>query len=1154
MFPGIMEVWVGFLRRIRNTLDTRHFWKAWDAARDRGFPLQLKVLSALMGRPLEWEENGQLIRGVATGNHRGARAGFDTGKAEFLVGPPDELLWRFPMQLLRGRFTDTGELIEDVAGPILFGHDAWELALAKRDGAGLDRLERPDISGDEVGLTPDVGPERVRELFHSTQVVLLRRTDLSGEDLRSDIEAVDVNDSVTGGAHLAMSQWARFAVAAFGIDATRWGSDVVDLCERQVLFACFYGYLGGRRATNADLSDLPFASALVAHGDPALLDQAEWCSVRIATLLGHSDWDHLMDTSIGGLVEVLEHVRSELLTLDEDTGLGNRLAAAGWDGFSYGIAVALLETAPRWPEIPDYFARQDSAPGAPSPARAPAAGVPLAGANGGLAERLRSYRLGPEVVYGLEDAPDAVAEQRRVLNAGGSPEDRQLTVPAQHVLEKYMLFFDASAQALADGVPKGFALGYWLARDLLGSGSSRYPYETSPDSLHRLALKLALVDKVHNFQSFQFMTDLGLATSVLSIGELLAGADEEPPEGSELENDAFSCVISWSAGFAAGVVEREMVGPPVGTPVGPIVVDPRTAAVARLLGQEEVMKTLGGDVVWPDDDLVNDALAGLHGEDDEPSADDERRSNILRVMADATVAQIPPVEEAIVIAAHLALLYTRGLMEPPESWPVEPQDFPSVVHELLGDALLHNLEPEAIPSEPGSTELAAWHEEVARALRHLGSHPIEFDWWQDQVTTSAERHLDELLTPDVEEGARKIFVMLLLSLLLTAGLDDASTVTDLADQAFDAARSRLDEHRGDESDERTDAHHLGSSVVDELLEQLQWHADEEWFTPRPDGFNWLAHRLTLSVTSSEPQEFEGGTGCRVAIRTEVVHDVAASDDAVASLLNELNADAGCEAFIFEPMTRMVYAATDAWIDRQTHRLVGKMLYELVTTQVAAAESRCDLLAEAVGGRPAVTVHPRLGVRPGPDILLEAGFSPSTEAFPLGPEEFAAIARAQPFAAWDTTISGTGLTTEVPVGSAQRASVEPRSLGTALLTLTVEREVAPRRSETSARYRLGDGLLLRLLLPLDLLGVSGAALANELNLAEATALVGVHRLGAWYVEEGTLAFCGFLPGGVLSIKRNPRTATALATDLALGAVARAEWVMGSDHLRQHRPRT
>lgn len=346
---------MGFLRRIRDAVDTRQVMSAMEASAVRGLSPQLKVLSALMGRPLEWEENGQLIRGVATGNHRGARAGLAAGEAEFLVGPRNELLWRFPTQLVKtGRFTDTAEPLMEVAGRVL----GLEIeTVAERDGAGFDRLERPVISEYEVGPTPNVGPESVGDLFYSNQVIGLRRRDLSGEELRSEIESLDVNESVTGGAHMAMAQWARRAVAAFGVDAARWGSDVVDLCERQVLFACFYGYLGGRRATTRDLSDLPFASARLAIEDPALLEEAEWRAARIDALLSDSDWDHLMDPSIGGLVEVLEHVRSELLTLDQDTGLGNRLAAAGWDGFCYGIAVALLETAPQWPKMPDYFAR-----------------------------------------------------------------------------------------------------------------------------------------------------------------------------------------------------------------------------------------------------------------------------------------------------------------------------------------------------------------------------------------------------------------------------------------------------------------------------------------------------------------------------------------------------------------------------------------------------------------------------------------------------------------------------------------------------------------------------------------------------------------------------------------------------------------------------
>lgn len=247
-------------------------------------------------------------------------------------------------------------------------------SFAYEDEPATPRLAAPIGPLDEQRSGRGGGAGAVRDLFHSTQVRLLRRDDLSADDYEAAIDTVDVNDAVTARAHLAMAGFAERSWRR-GSKTLSTPGDATDRCERQILFTSFYGYLAARRSNNRHRETLPAPSARAASEAEAL-DGPRRDADRIDQVLGGVDWCGLAEPGVNGLADLQDECRRRLSDLDRDCSLSDQLLAAGWDAFAYGVAVALLEEAAAWPKMPDVLASVDplTAP-RPAPVRPGPAGA-----------------------------------------------------------------------------------------------------------------------------------------------------------------------------------------------------------------------------------------------------------------------------------------------------------------------------------------------------------------------------------------------------------------------------------------------------------------------------------------------------------------------------------------------------------------------------------------------------------------------------------------------------------------------------------------------------------------------------------------------------------------------------------------------------------
>jgi hypothetical protein len=107
---------MGVFRRAREAVDHHYFLQGMKEGAEGRLPLQLAVLSAIQGRPIEWEAlpNGGTLQGVFTGEYR--KSGPEAGAARLVVTPGDIVLWETPLYVAgqNGRFLDTGEPMTDV--------------------------------------------------------------------------------------------------------------------------------------------------------------------------------------------------------------------------------------------------------------------------------------------------------------------------------------------------------------------------------------------------------------------------------------------------------------------------------------------------------------------------------------------------------------------------------------------------------------------------------------------------------------------------------------------------------------------------------------------------------------------------------------------------------------------------------------------------------------------------------------------------------------------------------------------------------------------------------------------------------------------------------------------------------------------------------
>ena len=300
----------------------------------------------------------------------------------------------------------------------------------------------------------------------------------------------------------------------------------------------------------------------------------------------------------------------------------------------------------------------------------------------------------------------------------------------------------------------------------------------------------------------------------------------------------------------------------------------------------------------------------------------------------------------------------------------------------------------------------------------------------------------------------------------------------------------------------------GIVAVDSLFRDLM--VDKEWSTRRDRGFTWWGYRLAQHVAASPRfQGPDGATASRLNVWTDLVSDV---EDHVAALrlCSVVNMQQTMSALVYDAERRTMSESFTAVLYADTVRGWAKVMATAAVIQNTAAHSRCQSLAEVVGGRPNSTDHPVSGQRPEMDdmlntpeqVIVPAGSGPSAFGGPL-------VERldAMEMPLWTVhTGSSSGFTVEVEYSSdvpAAMAIAQGVPAGTALVQVSTE----------EGHPEFGSGALVLLKLPVTY-DDEGEALeaANQLNCLETAGESGVPMMGAWCSEPDNdgLAFVSFVP--------------------------------------------
>ena len=309
---------------------------------------------------------------------------------------------------------------------------------------------------------------------------------------------------------------------------------------------------------------------------------------------------------------------------------------------------------------------------------------------------------------------------------------------------------------------------------------------------------------------------------------------------------------------------------------------------------------------------------------------------------------------------------------------------------------------------------------------------------------------------------------------------------------------------------------IGVSVVNAIAEMMG--IDEAWSTRDERGFTWWGKDYAQRVWSEPGFDDDGFEIFRIHARTQVVRGFEPTEENLARL-NALSMVASTSGFLVDADEGTVDLAASMYLHEETADWVRRCFGTVVAIQAADAQLKAELLAKITGAEPAPSAHPTSGLRPELDgmlhllehVVVPAGQEPSAWE---GDQMLAVLEVVQ--SSGNTVLAtgdAAGLTAELPFQSE-----------TSLLT------VATRESHP----QLGNGVLIKLTLPVLFSEEDGPRFASELNRRELDSLTRSDFLGSWCWHDEFLHYVTFLPN-VLNLGEG---------DLFnfLGAsYARAKWV-------------
>lgn len=294
---------------------------------------------------------------------------------------------------------------------------------------------------------------------------------------------------------------------------------------------------------------------------------------------------------------------------------------------------------------------------------------------------------------------------------------------------------------------------------------------------------------------------------------------------------------------------------------------------------------------------------------------------------------------------------------------------------------------------------------------------------------------------------------------------------------------------------------VAEQIIDWLYaEQLQ--IDDEWSVRTGQGFTWWPDQNAQTIEiAGEQTGPDGRPGYLISVRTEMVADLDLSADALLALNEGPMRTAAMAGPVYDPEARTLSLCSLARVHEEIAGWMGVLLSSAAVMQIAEARLLGPDLAAALGARPAVSAHPRSGLRGVPDEMLFAsqvfvaeGRQPCQWPESAFTEAVAYMMRPPSVGA---SSGGQGFTVEFPFGSrsslCQVIGDQPHPL-------------------------YGNGLLVLQRFPFP--GASpaeGAEFALRLNSAELRTHPTGYGFGSYVYDDvydsATLCFTGFVPNSL-----------------------------------------
>lgn len=314
---------------------------------------------------------------------------------------------------------------------------------------------------------------------------------------------------------------------------------------------------------------------------------------------------------------------------------------------------------------------------------------------------------------------------------------------------------------------------------------------------------------------------------------------------------------------------------------------------------------------------------------------------------------------------------------------------------------------------------------------------------------------------------------------------------------------------------------LGTQIVAHVHQALK--VTEGWSTDFDRGFTWWPQDFSQTIWADVGLFQNAQNMFRVHAETDLIVGRGHAQDFELALTQAMH-DASMSSVVYDSVKDTYKLSCSVYASADNEHFMDRLFMAASAIQLAEAQRIGHKLAQSTGASPAVSGHPKFGLRGQPDPMvhcIETFFAPNgvqPSRWIGQPEwkhmEWAMERQASSFVCdHHSKLSAElhwGIT--APDGSLQASHLE-----------VLTEEMHP---------LMGHGLFLRLKLPIKMSPEKCAHAAVELNNLERKEWLRCHFLGSWCVDDGALEFETFVP--------NTSYHSDVLETLSLSMAIRAEW--------------